>query len=104
MLQSQYYYNFIESIAYFISAIVPVYFILKSRNTNNHNKKHLKNISIVLVSFILIQGVYHIAGTMGFKQLAKGILEPLSIIVLLLFGLIYLRSIIRESKSHKLKP
>ncbi|MDQ6724018.1 MAG: hypothetical protein M3Z01_07125 [Thermoproteota archaeon] len=102
MLQLQYYYNFIESIAYFIAAIVPLYFILKSRDINNHNKKHLKNISIALVIFILIQGFYHIAGTMGFKLLAKGILEPLSVIVLLFFGLIYLHNVIRERKFHKL--
>jgi ABC-type nickel/cobalt efflux system permease component RcnA len=104
LLQVQYYYNFIESIAYFIAALVPIYFLLKSKSHNNkNNKKYLENISIILVSFIIIQGVYHIAQIMEFKQVAKGILEPLSILVLLFFGLIYLWYVRRERKLHKLK-
>jgi hypothetical protein len=88
MLTPQYYYNLIQSVAYFIAAIVPVYFVLKSRK-NNDDRKSFENISILFVVFILIQGVYHLFGVFGFKLLAKGILEPLSIIVLLLFGLTY---------------
>jgi hypothetical protein len=105
LLQPQYYYNFIESIAYFIASIIPIYFLLKSKNNdnNNNNNKYLENISIVLVSFIMIQGVYHIAGIMEYKQLAKGILEPLSILVLLFFGLIYLWYVMREKKLNNLK-
>jgi L-lactate permease len=104
-LQPQYYYNFIESIAYFIAAIVPIYFLIKSKNhnTNSNNKKYLENISIVFVSFIILQGFYHIDGIMEFKQLAKGLLEPLSILVLLLFGLIYLWYVMREKKLNKIK-
>ena len=68
MLQPQYYYNLIQAVVYFIAAIVPVYFILKLKNTNNDNgKRHLRNMTILLVSFILIQGVYHFAGTIGFN-------------------------------------
>jgi intracellular septation protein A len=96
-MQPQYYYNLLDAIVYFIAATVPVYFILKSNN------KHLRNITIALVSFILLQGVYHIAGTIGFKLLAKGFLEPSSIIVLLLFGVIYLLSVLREKRSYELK-
>ena len=91
MLQPQYYYNLIQALVYFIAATVPVYFILKLKNTNNDNdKKHLRNMTILLVSFILIQGVYHFAGTIGLKLFAKGLLEPLSIMVLLSFGILYL--------------
>jgi len=32
MLQTQYYYNLIDAIVYLIAAIIPAYFILKSRN------------------------------------------------------------------------
>lgn len=101
-MQPQYYYNLLDTIVYFIAATVPVYFILKSKNTINNNK-HLRHITIALVSFILLQGVYHIAGTIGFKLLAKGFLEPASIIVLLLFGVIYLLSVLRERRSSELK-
>ena len=88
MTQPQYYYNLIQSIAYFIAAIVPIYFIIKSRK-NKEGRKPFENISILLVGFILIQGVYHGLGMFGLKIFSKGFLEPLSIIILLLFGLTY---------------
>ena len=104
MLQPQYYYNLIQAVVYFIAAIVPVYFILKSKNTNNDNsKRHLRNMTILLVSFILIQGVYHIAGTIGFRLFAKGLLEPLSIMVLLSFGILYLIGVLKERRLPELK-
>jgi len=104
MLQPQYYYNLIQALVYFIAATVPVYFILKLKNTNNDNdKKHLRNMTILLVSFILIQGVYHFAGTIGFKLFAKGLLEPLSIMVLLSFGILYLIGVLKERRLHELK-
>ena len=104
MLQPQYYYNLIQAVVYFIAATVPVYFILKLKNTNNDNdKKHLRNMTILLVSFILIQGVYHFAGTIGFKLFAKGLLEPLSIMVLLSFGILYLIGVLKERRLHELK-
>ena len=104
MLQPQYYYNLIQALVYFIAATVPVYFILKLKNTNNDNdKKHLRNMTILLVSFILIQGVYHFAGTIGFKLFAKGLLEPLSIMVLLSFGIFYLIGVLKERRLHELK-
>ena len=104
MLQPQYYYNLVQAVVYFIAATVPVYFILKLKNTNNDNdKKHLRNMTILLVSFILIQGVYHFAGTIGFKLFAKGLLEPLSIMVLLSFGILYLIGVLKERRLHELK-
>ena len=95
----QYYFNLIQSIAYFIAAIVPIYFILKSRK-NKDNRKSFENISILLIGFILIQGVYHILGMFGLKLLSKGFLEPISIIILLLFGLTYFLYTKKERKSY----
>lgn len=106
MLQPQYYYNLIQAVVYFIAATVPVYFILKLKNTNNDNgngKRHLRNMTILLVSFILIQGVYHFAGTIGFRLFAKGLLEPLSIMILLSFGIFYLIGVLKERRLHELK-
>ena len=59
--------------------------------------------TILLVSFILIQGVYHIAGTMDSDYLQKGLLEPLSIMVLLSFGILYLIGVLKERRLHELK-
>jgi preprotein translocase subunit YajC len=99
MIQPQYFYNLIQSIAYFIAALVPIYFIVKSRK-NKDGRKCFENISILLIGFILIQGVYHILGMFGLKLLSKGFLEPLSIIILLLFVLTYFLYTKKERKSY----
>jgi Ca2+/Na+ antiporter len=91
MLQTQY-YNLIDAIVYFIAAIIPAYFILKSRNSINNNNNDFRKLTMVLVGFILIQVFYHIAAIIGFRLLAKGFLEPLSMAALLFFGAIYLIS------------
>ncbi len=43
MLQPQYYYNLIDALVYFIAATIPIYFILKLRNT----------IAVVIVAVIV---------------------------------------------------
>jgi preprotein translocase subunit YajC len=100
MMQPQYYYNLIQSIAYFIAVIVPIYFIAKSRK-NKDGRKSFENISILLIGFILIQGVYHVLGIFGLKFVSKGFLEPSSIIILLLFGMTYFLYTKKERKSYK---
>ena len=100
MLQSQY-YNLIDAIVYLIAAIIPTYFILKSRNSVNNNNNHFRKLTIILVGFILIQVFYHIAAILGFRLLAKGLLEPLSMAALLLFGVMYLISTWKTRKQQK---
>jgi uncharacterized membrane protein len=101
MMQPQYYYNLIQSIAYFIAAIVPIYFIIKSRK-NKDDRKPFEKISIILVGFVLIQGVYHGLGMFGLKLLSKGFLEPSSIIALLLFSIIFFWAYTKKQrKSYK---
>ena len=81
------YYHLIDAIVYLIAAAIPMYFILKSKKSVDNNN-HLLRLTIVLVGFILIQVFYHIAGITGFRLLAKGLLEPLSMGALLFFGII----------------
>jgi Ca2+/Na+ antiporter len=99
MLETQY-YNVIKAIVYIVAAIIPPYFILKSRNTSNNNN-HLRKITIILLGFILMQIFYHIVGALGFRLLAKGVLEPLSMAVLLLFGIIYLVTTLRIKNKNQ---
>jgi Ca2+/Na+ antiporter len=99
MLQNQY-YNLIDAIAYLIAAIIPAYFILKSRKSINNNNDFRK-LTMVLVGFILIQVFYHIAAIIGFRLLAKGFLEPLSMAALLFFGVIYLISTWKIKKQQR---
>jgi uncharacterized membrane protein YfcA len=85
---------------YFVAAIVPIYlYIILNRQDSSHNNKHFQNLPIVLAGFVIVQGIYHFVGAAGFNQLAKGILEPISFIVLLIFGIIYF--VISRSKAKK---
>jgi len=89
--------SIIQSIVYFIAAAVPIYlnFIIKKYNNRNN---HFQNLSIVLAGFVIMQGIYHFAGALGFSLLAKAILEPISFGILLFFGIIYL---IKRSKGKE---
>jgi hypothetical protein len=82
--------SIIQAIVYFVAAAVPIYlfFILK-RPDNSYNNHHFQNLLIVLAGFVLVHGIYHFVGAVGFNMLAKGILEPISFVILLLFGIIY---------------
>jgi len=60
-----------------------------------NDDKHFKRLTIVFASFILVQGFYHTASLFGYKLLAKGVLEPLSFGILIIFGSIYLINKVR---------
>lgn len=105
MLETQF-YNIIDASVYLVAAIIPAYFLLKSRNSinnnhNNNNNNHLKILTIILIGFILMQVFYHIVGSLGFTLLAKGFLEPLSMAALLLFGVMYLIATVRTKKKKQ---
>jgi lipopolysaccharide export LptBFGC system permease protein LptF len=93
------YYHLIDAIVYIVAAAIPVYFILKSRKSIDNN--HLLKLTTALVGFLLIQVFYHIAGIAGFRLLAKGFLEPLSMGALLVFGIIYIISIWKTKRQRQ---
>lgn len=96
------YYNLVDAIAYFVAAIIPIYFFQKLDNNKTDIKnRRLRTITIFLTAFILVQGIYHITNILELNFIAKGILEPLSIIALIFFGILFLVEIIREKKTHK---
>ena len=101
MLQTQYYYNLIDAIVYLVAAIIPSYFILKSRKSINNNNNHFRKLTMVLVGFIFVQVFYHIAAIIGFRLLAKGFLEPLSMAALLFFGIMYIMSTWKTRKQQQ---
>ena len=105
MLETQF-YNIIDASVYLVAAIIPAYFLLKSRNSinnnhNNNNNNHLKILTIILIGFILMQVFYHIVVSLGFRLLAKGFLEPLSMAALLLFGVMYLIATVRTNNKKQ---
>ena len=94
-------YHLIDAIFYLAGFVIPIYFILKSRSKNIEGDILVK-LMILLASFMLIQFIYHVAGTLDLKLLSKGILEPISAIVLTIFAIIYffsMRKIKREEKE-----
>ena len=62
---------------------------------------YFRKLTMVLVGFILVQVFYHIAAIIGFRLLAKGFLEPLSMAALLFFGAIYLISTWKIKKQQQ---
>jgi len=94
-----------QSIVYFIAAAIPIYLtrILKKRTDGNNNNKHFKVLTIILAGFVLMQAIYHAIGALGFSLLAKGVLEPLSFVILLFFGVIYLVSKIKTKSEEEVK-
>lgn len=75
--------HFISAIIILLSALVPIYLTVKLKNHN------LKKLTLILSIFILIHAAYHITGFFGFNLLADGVLEPLSVVVLIFFGIVY---------------
>jgi hypothetical protein len=47
---------------------------------------------MVLATFIAVHGIYHIIDFFGFSFLAEWLFEPMSISILIFFGLLYLRT------------
>ena len=84
--------NFVSMIVIFTAAVIPVYIAIKLNNNsysgNNNNNPNLKKLAIMLAVFILVHGVYHITRFLGFNLLAEGVFEPLSIIILIAFGVL----------------
>ena len=94
-IQSQ--ISIIQTIVYFVAAAVPIYLTFIINRYNNRNNQ-LRNLTIALAAFVIMQGIYHSGVVLGFSVLAKGVLEPLSIGILLFFGVIYL---INRSKAKE---
>lgn len=92
----------IQFIVYFIAAAIPIYLLSIKRKYNNGNNRFL-NLTIMLAAFIIMQGIYHLVSALGFSLIAKGVLEPLSFGILVLFGVLFLISKTRTKHEEKIK-
>ena len=95
-------YHFIDAIFYFAGFVVPIYFILMSRNQKIGSDLLVK-LMIILASFMLIQFIYHVIGMLDLKILSKGILEPLSAVAMTIFAIFYFFSIKKTSREKEEK-
>jgi len=80
MLESQ--LHLVSAILILLAAVVPVYLTIRLRD-------NLRKLVLVLTIFILVHAVYHIVGFFGLTILAEGVFEPLSVAILIFFGIVY---------------
>ena len=80
MLETQ--LHFISAVLILLAAIVPIYLTIKL-------KDNLKKLTAILSIFVLIHAAYQVVGFFGLNLLADGVLEPLSVAVLIFFGIVY---------------
>lgn len=74
--------HFISAIAIFLAPVVPIYLTLKL-------KDNLRKLTLILTIFILTHAIFHVTGFLGFNFLAEGVFEPLSVAVLIFFGIAF---------------
>lgn len=74
--------QFFSAIIILASSAVPIYITIKL-------KDNLRKLTLILTVFILIHTVYHIFGFLGYSILAEGVFQPLSVAVLIFFGMAY---------------
>lgn len=57
--------------------------------------------TIILASFIVVHGFYHVAELLGYHTLGDGFLEPLSVVILIAFGVTMIRILYPNSVLTK---
>lgn len=77
------YLHLISGIALFVGSIVLGYFSIKS-------KGRIRELAIIFLVFTIIHSFYHITSYFDLELLAEGLLEPLSVMILIFFAFRYL--------------
>lgn len=86
------YLHLISGIAFFSGSVVLSYFSIKSAG-------RIRLLAIIFLVFTIVHSLYHVTSYFGQELLSEGLLEPLSVIILILFGLSYL--IIKSKQEVK---
>jgi hydrogenase/urease accessory protein HupE len=76
--------SIISSIAIFFASVIPIYLSF-------HLKGNLRKLTILIGIFGIVHGIYHATEVFGYEEFADNILEPISVLVLVIFGFWYLR-------------
>jgi ABC-type nickel/cobalt efflux system permease component RcnA len=88
-----------QSVIYFVAAAVPIYLALIAKRRIMTGDNQFLKLIIALATFVVMQGIYHLVSLLGYRLLAKGILEPLSFGILILFGIFYITSKLGQKQS-----
>lgn len=78
------FYDIFSALLVFV--IVTIFIYLSIRLGAN-----LRKLTIAFAAFVFIHGIYHISRSLGHEFVADGILEPVSVGALILFGLVFFR-------------
>jgi len=76
--------HYISALFIFVASIIPIYLSFKLKN-------ELRILTILLGIFTIFHGIYHLIYAVGLEILSEEILQPISIGILILFGIIYLK-------------
>ena len=86
------YLHLISGLAFFAGSIVLAFFSIKSRGI-------IRQLAIIFLVFTLVHSLYHVTSYSGQEFISEGLLEPLSVIILIFFGFSYL--IIKSKQEVK---
>jgi hypothetical protein len=75
--------HFVSAVVILLAAAVPIYLTIKLKD------EKMKKLTAILSIFIGIHAIYQIVGFYGLNLLAEGVLEPLSVGILIFFGIFY---------------
>jgi hypothetical protein len=77
------YLHLLSGVAFFSGSALLAYFSVKS-------KGRIRQLAVIFLIFTIIHSFYHVAYYFGYELLSEGLLEPVSIIILIFFGIFYL--------------
>jgi hypothetical protein len=77
------YLHLISGLAFFLGSVVLFYFSIKSTG-------RIRLLAIIFLVFTIVHSLYHVTSSLDQELLSEGLLEPLSVIILILFGFSYL--------------
>lgn len=92
-MESQNLYDLLSSLLVFVVGIVFIYLSIKL-------KAHLRRLTIAFAAFVIIHGSYHVSMFFGYEFVADNILEPISVVALILFGIAFFKV---KRKKHEAK-
>src|SRR5919109_1231668 len=75
--------HFVSAVVILIAAAVPIYLTIKLKD------EKMKKLTAILSVFIGIHAIYQLVGFYGLTLISEGLLEPLSVGVLIFFGIVY---------------
>ena len=83
-MEGQNLYDLLSAVLVFVVGIVFIYLSIKL-------KAHLRRLTIAFAVFVIIHGSYHVGKFFGYEFVADSILEPISVVALILFGIAFFK-------------